>query len=313
MELKIAVAQSTYAGFEESYRALLAQTVEPLPEQLLAQAYALGRTAVNEGLRIADILSVHQDAAAKFVKESRDPVKAAQTSLLVLQEALSPFDVTLRGIEEANESLSKVNDLLKQEAQRIAQALHDEAGQLIATLSLAVQCLGCGHQSPCGNNNVNEIQDLVRQADLMFRRMSHEMRPQILDEMGLVPAIELLANGFSQHRGLEVDIRNELAERLCPITEWSVYRMIQVALPNVVTHAKASRVTIHLALVDGWVKCAVIDDGIGVGAKRSNGAHSGGLGLLGIQERAETLGGRVVVSPVLPHGTDVSIYIPLIK
>jgi hypothetical protein len=89
--------------------------------------------------------------------------------------------------------------------------------------------------------------------------------------------------------------------------------MIQVSLPNVVNHAKASRVTIHQALVDGWVKCAVIYDGIGIDANRSNSASSGGLGLLGVQERAETLGGRVVVSPVLPHGTDVSIYIPLIK
>jgi signal transduction histidine kinase len=312
MELEMAVSQSTSAGFEESYRALLAQTVEQLPEQLLAQAYALGRTAVNQGLRISDILAIHQDAAAEFVKESRDPVKAAQTSFLVLQEALSPFDVILRGIEDANEALSKVNNLLKREAQRIAQALHDEAGQLIATLSLAVQCLGCGQQPVCGSS-VREIQNLVQQADLMFRRLSHEMRPQILDEMGLVPAIEFLANGFSQHRGLEVDIRNELAERLCPITEWSVYRMIQVALPNVINHAKASRVTIHLAVVDGWVKCAVIDDGIGVDANRSKGAKSGGLGLLGVQERAETLGGRVVVSPVFPHGTDVSIYIPQIK
>ena len=328
-------ASSVHAQFEQTYRALLAQTASQPREQVLAHAYALGRSAAKDGMSISDVLMTHQRTAAEFVMRSDDATVATKMADLLLQEALGPFDVILGGIEEANASLRNINQLLELESRRIGQALHDEAGQLIATLSLAVECFGCGHQvstgsnfqqirnpgdpepieapiKTCSGNNIDHVRNLVGQAEMLFRRLSHELRPVVLDDMGLFAAIKFLADGFSLHRGLVIDIQNELTQRLCPLLEWSIYRMIQVTLPNVVKHGKANHVTIRLAQTDDWIKCSVTDDGVGLDASRLQASDSNGIGLVGVRERAEALGGRIVISPVLPHGTDVSVYLPFI-
>jgi signal transduction histidine kinase len=305
----MASAESMRLGFDDGYRALLAQADAQPREQALAQAYALGRTAAKDGISITDVLMVHQSCRAEFVKGSHDPVEAGKMADLLLQDVLCPYDVILRGIEDASASLRNINQLLEKESRRIGQALHDEAGQLIATLSLAIDCIECPVNSSCGSS-IQQLRSLASQTEILLRRLSHELRPVILDEAGLVPAIQLLADGFSQHRGVAVEIQNDLRHRPCPMLEWSIYRMVQVTLPNVVKHAQANNVTIRLASMDEWFKCSVIDDGVGMPADRLEGADSAGIGLIGVRERAEALGGRVVISPVFPHGTEVAVYLP---
>jgi signal transduction histidine kinase len=296
-------------NLDEKYGSLLAQAATLPREQLLVRSYALGRDVLKQGLSIGQVLSAHQSATVRFVEGARDPVEAAKIAHNILGEVLSPFETVLRGVENANEALRNINELLEKEARRIAHSLHDEAGQLIATLSLAVQCLGCGHQTACGTS-VEHVQGLVGQAETMFRRLAHEMRPRVLDEMGLVPAIEFLAQGFSLRRGLQVEVHNELTERLCPILESSIYRMVQVALPNVVKHAGARNATIRLSKEDTWIKCSVIDDGHSTEPFKLNEANSDGLGLMGIEERVKAIGGELRIKSVLPHGTEVSLYLP---
>ena len=299
------------ADFESGYRMLFAEAPDLPHEQVLVRAYDLGRSAVARALGIAEVMSIHRAVTAPLLKTAADPAEAGRLIQDVLEEVLAPYDLVIRGVEEANDALRNINDLLEREARRIAHSLHDEAGQLIATLSLAVQCLGCEQQTTCGSS-VHEVKHLVGQAELMFRRLSHEMRPRVLDEMGLLPALEFLAEGFSKRRNLAVEIENRLADRLCPLLESSIYRMVQVALPNVVRHAEASRATIRLALESTWVRCSVIDDGKGMDPAALDAAHSDGLGLLGIRERAVLLGGKLEITPVSPHGTDVSLYLPAI-
>jgi signal transduction histidine kinase len=295
----------------DRYHGLMEQAGLLTLKELLANANGLGEWAVRGGCGIGEILDAHHKMADSFMRGIGEPEDTAKLSQVVLQEVLSPFDAVYRGAEEANKALHSVNELLDREARRIAQSLHDEAGQLLATLSLAVDCLGCDRQSYCGDS-VQRVQKLVGEADLMFRRLSHEMRPRVLDEMGLVPALHFLADGFSQRRGLTVDLIDEIGDRLCPLLESTIYRMVQVALSNVVQHAGAQRVTTRLSKTDSWVRCSVADDGRGMDPAAVTSTQSMGLGLLGIRERADALGGRVEITAALPHGTEVAIYLPSI-
>ncbi len=199
----------------------------------------------------------------------------------------------------------------EEEAKRIARELHDEAGQLLACVHMALEELALDLQPP-DRSAFDKIRALLYQIEEQLRRIAHEVRPTILDDLGLVPALEFLAQGVAARTGLTVRVTGSTSGRLPPVVETTLYRIVQEALTNAARHAKATGVTVHLAHEGELILCAVQDDGVGFDAASvlaRNGGH--GLGLIGMRDRREPLTGtlRIVSSP--GRGTRILITVPL--
>lgn len=207
---------------------------------------------------------------------------------------------------------SRLNEAQEDERRRIARELHDELGQSLTAIKLRMEARGrLQGVSPeeADSTSVKMIEDAIEQV----RRIALTLRPSLLDDLGLMPALRWLADQAAEHRGLQVHLRAEPAhERLVPEVETTCFRVAQEALTNVARHAQASRVVIDLQQDGGWLRMSVQDDGVGFDAEaaRRNALRGGGLGLLGMQGRAMLVGGRLDIESAPGQGTLVRARLP---
>jgi len=189
----------------------------------------------------------------------------------------------------------------EEEARRIAHRLHDEAGQITATLHLSLQELE--EKLPARHRGrVRRVRALVLGIEERLRNLSHELRPTILDDLGLVPAVGFLAEAFSTRTGMSVEVTGDAADqRFDAPVETALYRILQEALANVARHAQARHVIIDIRRRADTLRCSVSDDGAGFDPAQA--PRGGGLGLLGMRERLGTVGGRLVVRSAPGRGT----------
>ena len=142
-----------------------------------------------------------------------------------------------------------------------------------------------------------------------MRRLAVELRPKALDDFGLVPAIERLAESFTEQTGIAVDFEAAVGDsRLPSEIETALYRIVQEALTNVVKHAGARHVSVILSRKDGSVTAVIEDDGRGFEAGGTDGA---GLGLVGMRERLGLLDGRLAIESTQGAGTTLVVEVPL--
>ncbi|HEY7016889.1 MAG TPA: sensor histidine kinase, partial [Gaiellaceae bacterium] len=135
-----------------------------------------------------------------------------------------------------------------------------------------------------------------------------ELRPKVLDDFGLVPALERLTQGFAEQTGIAVDLEAGLVtDRLPREVETAIYRVVQEALTNVVKHARASRVSVLLTRDGGRIKAVIEDDGTGFEAA----SDGDGIGLIGMRERVELLNGTLTVESSATSGTTVAAEVPV--
>ena len=282
-------------------------------EAALHRAYEVGRRALDEGLGVLEIAVLHHNAllrtlgGALTAEESTGMVKIAESFFV---ESLVPFEMAHRGFREANTALRRLNERLEEEARRIAHALHDEAGQLLACVYIALEGIARELPSP-SRERLQEIRALLDQIEEQLRRLSHELRPTILDDFGLVPALEFLAEGVSKRVGLPITVEGPRDDRLPFSLETALYRIVQEALTNVARHAQATHASVKVQQDPRMILCSIKDNGVGFdvsAVKDSKGQR--GLGLLGIRERLEVLGGTVEVTSRPGQGTEMSITIP---
>ena len=282
--------------------------------QALGAAYELGRAAITEGKGILDFAAMHQAALVAIVSESctiGDATRVLCGAGEFLAEGLSAYEITHRGFREAIASLRHLNETLEQEIQRIARAVHDEAGQLLVAVHLALADAARDLPSPL-HNSLQPVFGLLDQIEKQLRRLSHELRPTVLDDLGLAPAIRFLADGFSKRTGLAVPVISGLQERLPKNVETTVYRIVQEALTNAAKHSGAQTVKIQLERVGRVLRCAIVDDGTGFDVSEVLGAKPRkGLGLLGIQERLNAIGGTLKFRSAPGKGTELLIQLPL--
>jgi signal transduction histidine kinase len=195
------------------------------------------------------------------------------------------------------------------ERRRLARELHDETGQALTSILLGLKSIRSANGPQAAVQAEEEVRGLVVQALQEVRRLAVELRPKALDDFGLLPALERLAETSGERAGLEIHVQANLpAVRLPGELETVLYRLVQEALTNVLKHAEAQTVSILLTLQDGSVSAMIEDDGRGftVGETREDA-----LGLLGMQERLSFLGGELTIESAPGAGTTVRALLPL--
>lgn len=203
-----------------------------------------------------------------------------------------------------------LNENLERQAKRIAQALHDEAGQLLAAAHMAIAETARDLPAPA-RERLRAVDSHLDGIEEQLRRLAHELRPRILDDLGLVPALEFLAESFGKRRDISVAVYGAL-NRLPAVVETTIYRVVHEALTNVGKHSRATHVGIVLSQTPGMLLCTIDDDGVGFDATSVlRGAGERGFGLAGACDQITALGGTMRINSGPGAGTDLVISIPL--
>jgi len=298
----------------QEFLALLRCYLDVGGEDALHQSYELGRRTLAKGMGIMGLISNYQKALRCVLEDSGASVEVLRVltgAEVCFAECLSAYEMAHLTHREASTAWKCLNERLESEVKRIAHALHDEAGQLLVMAHIS---LGEAEKEiPVRKRkSLNQTSEILDRIEGELRRLSHELRPTILDDLGLVPAVELLAEGVSRRSGLSVRVEGEIESRLPPGQELALYRVVQEALSNITRHSRAKHACIRVCREEGDILCTVRDDGIGFDKSKvlATGIHSG-LGLIGFQERLAALGGTVAVSTSPGQGTELVFRVPL--
>ncbi|MDH3438104.1 MAG: PAS domain-containing sensor histidine kinase [Betaproteobacteria bacterium] len=213
---------------------------------------------------------------------------------------------------QMHELYAAMHDVREAERMRIARELHDELAQWLTALKMDVSWLAA--RLPRAEKQlVDKAEKMKQLVDTMVgavRRIAADLRPAMLDDLGLTPAIEHLVHEFSQRTGIVVslDLDSGALEFKDPLVT-AIYRMVQEALTNVVRHAQATEARVSVRVAGERLKVAVEDNGKGIDPEALNKEKS--YGLRGIRERARTLGGSASIRARAQGGTLIEIEMPV--
>ena len=203
------------------------------------------------------------------------------------------------------------------ERKRIARELHDETSQTLAALGIGVDlALAACDEPPAGTarRRLADVRALVKRMHGELHRMIVNLRPSVLDDLGLAAAIRWFADRQLASAGIAVRCEvNELDERLPPEVETATFRAVQEALVNVSRHASADSVLVQGTLSKGRLVIEIEDDGVGFdqAAVVRSAESLRGVGLLGMRERIEILGGTITIDSAPGSGTRVLFSVPV--
>ncbi|MCX7682594.1 MAG: PAS domain S-box protein [Anaerolineae bacterium] len=222
------------------------------------------------------------------------------------------FEQVRNGHDQLRALSRRLVEIQETERGYIARELHDETGQALSSLLLGLSML----EQEAGNPRAvrARIASLKATVNGMLEdlhRLATDLRPVALDFLGLIPALEQYVETFSEQHGIPVEFETvelDPEDRLPPEVETALYRIVQEALTNVIRHARATRVDVLLERRNDRVIVIVEDDGVGFDVEAAK--LSGRLGLLGMQERAEMLGGWLTIESTAGVGTAVFVEIP---
>jgi signal transduction histidine kinase len=292
----------------------LRRHLEQPSEVTRLSAYELGRAALASETGVLDMgamLLRSMIAVLGSSDRARPSPLPRETLEAFMLEALSPFEMAHRGVREANLALRRMDEIREDEVRRIGHELHDSAGQLLATVHLALDDLA-RDLGPRSKPGLERVQVLLVRVEEQLRRLSHEFLPPMLDDLGLAPALDHLADVVARRTGLRIAVETELERRLPRRFEIALYRVAQEALSNVARHARATRATVAVAADEAGVTCRIVDDGIGFDpSAQDRGPETAGVGLKGIRERAARLGGTLEVRSGAGRGASLTLSLPL--
>lgn len=264
-------------------------------------------------------LSGHEVAVEVTASIVRDEARGNTGSVLVFRDvtARKHYEAGLKKSQAELRSLAThLESAREAERTRIAREIHDELGQLLTGFKIDLAWLEkkmvATPETPREAllEKVRAMTALLGDMVLCVRRISAELRPGVLDDLGLAAAVEWQAKDFQRRTGIKTSVKSELPDRSLPRElGTALFRVLQESLTNVARHAGARNVRVKLAEQEGQIVLQVRDDGRGITAAESN--KTGAFGLMGMRERILPLHGRCEIVGSPGKGTIVSVTVPL--
>jgi two-component system sensor histidine kinase UhpB len=207
----------------------------------------------------------------------------------------------------------RVYEVQEDERRRLAQDLHDEIGQALTLLKLNLQQAQQAKAGPFPSAQLEECLAVTDQLLAQVRNLALDLRPSLLDDLGLVPAVRWYVSRQAERAGWELQLAlydGPLA--LTPAQSIACFRVVQEAVTNIARHAGAKRVSVTVAVNDGQIEVAVHDDGVGFDVNHARGLAQQGcsMGLLGMEERISLVGGSLSIDSATQRGTRIAFTIP---
>src|SRR3989337_593663 len=289
--------------------------------EFVSNVYRVNGTEVIQ-CNIRDITARYQaeQALADTGKLLEQRVEARTAELLManrlmknmLDEGKRAGEMIAKSRERLRNLSGRLQSLLEEERTRISREIHDVLGQTLTAMKMDLSLISrslasdghAGHSA-----KIREIERNVNNIIRTVRRIATDMRPGILDELGVAPALEWLVKDFQKRTGISGKIVLRGVDRTTDtVLSTAIFRIVQEALTNVMRHAAASQVTVSLEKMNNALILEVKDNGIGIMEERI--FHSKSLGLIGMRERVLLLGGEVAISGKPGEGTLVRVTIP---
>jgi PAS domain S-box-containing protein len=261
-------------------------------------------TSAGKSINVEFVSNVYQVNGTKVIQCNIRNITERKQAEAKRKEYNRKLQVLSRRLVEAQET----------ERRNIARELHDEIGQALTVMQLNLQAMlqspGADALTPRLTENLKVVERVLEQV----QDISLDLRPSILDDLGLEPALRWYTDRQAALVELKVEFHADpLEQRLDPVIETECFRVAQEALTNVVRHAQAKAVTVELRKEEGQLHLCVRDDGIGfdVAVVREKAVRGTSLGLLSMEERAVLAGGRLEFNSVPGRGTEVHAWFPL--
>src|SRR5262245_7028844 len=218
-------------------------------------------------------------------------------------------DITQR--RRTQDALRRMNQQLEDEAARIAGVLHDEAGQFLTSAHLLLADIA-RDVDPCVRDRLKDVRSALDQVEAQLRRVSHEIHPRVVEDLGLGEAIRFVAGAFTRRTGIPIAVDAAVNGRQPRTIETVLYRLVQEGLTNMSRHAHPTAGWIAVSAEPETIHCTIRDDGHGfdVAATMASRGESG-LGLRLIQDRLESVGGTLAIISAPGRGTELRADIPL--
>jgi signal transduction histidine kinase len=242
-------------------------------------------------------------AVRRALRETRERMerKTAQEKLRKSHEQLRALSVYLQYVRE-------------DERIRISRQVHDELGQALTGLKMDLYWMSTRlpKKAKAVHEKIKLMSNNIDETIQTVRRISTELRPGILDDLGLVAALEWQAHEFQHRTGIQCRVTSDLQEAILDEDlNTAFFRIFQETLTNIIRHANASRVDVHLKRESGNLVLQVRDNGRGISEAEISNTQS--IGLLGMRERAALLGGEVTFKGIPDKETTVRVAIPLVR
>jgi two-component system sensor histidine kinase DegS len=212
--------------------------------------------------------------------------------------------------------LNQITRAQEEERKRIARELHDDTAQALFAISRQMDNfirdnVGLSQQQRSTLHDIRQRLGVTLQG---IRRFSQDLRPSIIDDLGLLPAVKWLVKQKSEESGVDISLKiNGKEQRLMPEMELILFRIVQEALNNISKHSRATSADVQIEFADSHVTASIRDNGKGFEVPGLVGdlSHSGKLGLVGMQERVSLINGSLVIKSQKDGGTVVTVSVPI--
>jgi PAS domain S-box-containing protein len=298
-------------GFEKSEELNMDRFLQRLhPGDLDAFTQAMTKAVEAGGPYEKDYRIILPDGRTRWIA-SRGNVEFDANSKPVLMRGAS-LDITARKLaEEAAHDLSgRLIQAQEEEQMQLARDLHDDLSQRLALLSIELEMFG--QSRPVDREQMEEFSAQVKSLSFGVHRLSHELHPATLEQLGLVAALRGFCEEFAQAHEFAIEFADGSVPRTVPKeTALCLYRIAQEALHNIVKHSRATAARVKLVMNGGELQLTIYDNGVGFNPKATRANAS--LGLVSMSERARFVDGRFSVESHTGKGTTVEVRVPLTK
>jgi len=311
--------KSLQAILNSTTKTLLYDTLAAVLFGIILTMYLTNRLTkpIRELVRVTGAITTG-DFTQRATIHSRDELGKLGLAFNSMTDSLEKLVAELNQKEETMvHLLQKVIVAQEEERKRIARELHDETGQSLTSLMMSLKCLADNCPGNSHECQIEDMRTLVKTTLGRIHSLTVELRPSILDDMGLIAALEKYITDYRQTHQFDIDFHviQQVPQRIPREIEVPVYRIVQEALTNIGKYSQAQNVSVIITRKNNGLELIIEDDGVGfeVDALMSGNVSNNKLGLYGMRERATLVGGTFTIESSIGLGTTIYVRIPLVE